>query len=337
MGNPTIYDVAALAGVSPGTVSRYMNGYELREYNRVKVAKAIEDLGFEENLIAKGLKSNRSMAIAVLLPELRGLFSFDILKNLEMVLEEKDYTMMISDYESDSVRLAQRLDHFRRRSIDGLILFPLANGDSCLNSLEEYRDAGIPVVSMSDRIRGFSCDYIHGGNRFVSFQAVDHLLSRGHRNIRIVTGRRETGVTEERMEGCREAFLKHGLSAGDMHIIWTDYTMEDALSKIGESLASDLPTALYCTSYYITMGAVLAVNGSKYQLGTDVSLIGHDYFAGTEIVSPALTTVEHDLESLGREAGLLMMDRIGNGIPDEYLEIEIPMKLNIRESVRALT
>lgn len=102
MKKSTIYDVAKIAGVSPGTVSRHLNGYELRVYNKIKVEQTIEVLGFKENIIAKRLKSHRSMTVAVLLPELTGLFSLDILKTIDLVLEEKGYTLIISDYERET-------------------------------------------------------------------------------------------------------------------------------------------------------------------------------------------------------------------------------------------
>jgi LacI family transcriptional regulator len=322
-----------MAGVSPGTISRYLNGYELREYNRIKVVQAIETLGFEENIIAKGLKSNRSMTVAVLIPELTGLFSLEILKAIDLVLEEKGYTLIISDYERDSERLKQRLKVFEQRAIDGLIIFPLSYGEACLEDLNRYIKNDIPVICMSDKIRNLSCDYIHGGNRQASFEAIEELILKGHRNIRIVTGRQGTMVTNERLEGCRHAFKKHMRTLNEDLIIWTDYTMKDARDKVLNELKTNPPTAIYCTSYYLTMGTVLALNQTDLKLGKDLSMIGHDYYPGTEIINPPLTTVEHNLEDMGRKAGRLLLKRIEKGIPIEPEDIEIPMTLNIRESV----
>ncbi|MBF9018182.1 MULTISPECIES: LacI family DNA-binding transcriptional regulator [unclassified Oceanispirochaeta] len=336
MKKSTIYDVAKMAGVSPGTISRHLNGYELRDYNKIKVEQAIEELGFKENIIAKGLKSHRSMTVAVLIPELTGLFSLDILKAIDLVLEEKGYTLIISDYERDPERLKQRLKIFEQRSIDGLIIFPLSHGDSCLEEMQRYLRNETPIICLSDKIKDLPCDYIHGGNRMASYNAIEELINKGHRNIRIVTGRRGTMVTNERMEGCREAFRKYGIPESEYSILWTDYTMNNARDIVLEELKRNPPTAVYCTSYYLTMGCVLALNKSDLQLGEDVSLIGHDYYPGIEIITPALTTVEHDLEKMGSTAGKLLLKRIENGNPTEPEDIEIPMSLNIRKSVKDL-
>lgn len=337
MKKQTIYDVASMADVSPGTVSRYLNGYELRDYNRKKVEATIEALGFEENILAKGLKSNKSMTIAVLLPELTGLFSLDILKALDRILGRNNYTMVIADYEKDSDLLSNRINIFRRRSIDGLIIFPLSFGDSCLESLRHCAADGIPVICMSDKIRNFPCDYIHGGNRAASRSAVENLLQNGHSNVRIVTGRPNTFVTNERLKGVEEAFATFNIPRNDKQIIWTDYTMNNARDFVLKELEEDPPTAFYCTSYYLTMGAVLAINKTDFRLGKDISLIGHDYYPGIEVITPSLTTVEHDLERLGTEAGRLMLTRIDKGIPQEPLDIEVPMSLNVRDSVFDIT
>ncbi len=330
----TVQDVAKRAGVSVGTVSRFLNGYKLRKSNALKVEQAIRELDFKENLFAKGLKGNRSLTIAVLIPNLTGLFSFEIIKAIENVVEEQGYSLVIGDYEHSSERLRKKLENLGKRSVDGLILFPLSYGESCRDILEEFTRERIPVILMDDRVEGFETDIIVGDQTTASFRALEHLIHNGHRSLAVVTGRRETNVTQERLHGSREAFRTYSLPEEDLRIVWCDYTMHGAETAVGELYAkSKAPTALYCTSYYITLGAVRALRSLELSIPTDISLVGHDRFSATEIIEPPLTIVEFNLKRHGQAAGDLMMKRLRGDLEGFPQEIKIQMKLSVGRSV----
>ena len=330
----TVHDVAKRAGVSVGTVSRFLNGYKLRVHNALKVEQAIRELDFKENLLAKGLKGNRSLTIAVLIPNLTGLFSFEIIKAIENVVEEQGYSLVIGDYEYSRERLCMKLENLGKRSVDGLILFPLSYGEDCRELLEEYRRRGVPVILMDDRIPGFQTDIIVGDQATASFRAVEHLIHNGHRYIAVITGRKETNVTQERLTGSREAFRTYSIPEENLNIVWCDYTLAGAESVIKKLFeAPDPPTGLYCTSYYITLGAVRALRALGKSFPGDISLVGHDRFSATEVIEPQLTVVEFNLERHGQEAGNLMMKRLSGDATEFPQEIKIQMKLSLGRSV----
>jgi LacI family transcriptional regulator len=332
----TVRDVARRAGVSVGTVSRFLNGYKLREHNALKIERAIRELGFKENLFAKGLKGNRSLTVAVLIPNLTGLFSFEIIKTIENVVEHGGYSLVIGDYEYSPDRLRKNLENLMRRSVDGLILFPLSYGESCRDILEEYRDKRIPVILMDDRVPGFETDIILGDQSTASFRAVEHLIHRGHRAIAVVTGRRETTVTQERLHGCREAFRTYSLPDEELQVVWCDYTLPGAEAAVMELFSSPrTTTALYCTSYYITLGAVRALRALGKSVPAEVSLVGHDRFSATEVIEPELTVVEFNLQRHGQAAGRLILRRLKGDLEGFPQETRIQMKLSIGKSVAA--
>lgn len=305
----TVKDVAARAGVSVGTVSRYLNGQSLRSRNAQRIKEAIAELGFEPNLFAKGLKGNRSMTVAVLIPSLSGLFSFEIIKAMETVFEQHEYLLLISDFEFSSTRLATSLKLLRKRSIDGLVLFPLWYGSACLHTLKEMQDSGVPIVAIHDRISGLTCDLVAGNERESSFAAVNTLTKAGHRRIAVVAGRRKTDVTRQRLAGARAA-ATHAADA-DLKVLWTDYTMSGARAAVSAALsAPESPTAIYAISYYTTIGSVMAVRDAGLSIPTHVSLIGHDRFSATEVIEPPLSLVELDLPRLGELAARLLLRRM---------------------------
>ena len=139
----TVYDVAQKAEVSVGTVSRYLNGYQLREPNRLRVEQAIGELGFKGNILARGLKRKRSMAIALVTPDF-DIFVTSITTIIEQILEHERYSLIICDYQKDKDVLKRKLSFLQDRYIDGVILFPSNLAGASREILQKYISKKIP-------------------------------------------------------------------------------------------------------------------------------------------------------------------------------------------------
>lgn len=330
----TVKDVAARAGVSVGTVSRYLNGRSLRSHNAQRIKEVIAELGFEPNLFAKGLKGNRSMTVAVLIPSLSGLFSFEIIKAMEAVFEQHDYLLVMSDFELSVRRLETSLQRLRKRSIDGLVLFPLWYGSACSKTLIEMQNSGVPIVVIHDRINRLTCDVVAGNERESSSAAVGVLTDAGHRRIAVVAGRRKTDVTQQRLAGARDAVTRLTDHHASLDVLWTDYTLAGARVAVGRALSAPRPpTAIYAISYYTTVGAVMAVRDAGLTIPTHVSLIGHDRFSATEVIEPPLSLVELDLPGLGEHAARLLLRRMSGDYGSFPSSTTVAMRLSQGASV----
>ena len=140
----TIREVAKEAGVSIGTVSRFLNGYQLKKNNMTTIQRAIDKLGYEENIIAKGLKNNRSMSIGVVVNSLTDVFATSIVSSLESFLEVNNYSLLLCDYQNDHNRLAHKMEFLRTRSVDGIVVFHLEENLPILKTLQ---DENIAIVN----------------------------------------------------------------------------------------------------------------------------------------------------------------------------------------------
>ncbi len=329
----TIRDVAKRAQVSIGTVSRYLNGYSLREKNRIRIGEAIRELGFQENIIAKGLKNNRSMTIGVVLSSLTDLFATSVITAAEDVLAEANYSIVVCDFQSDPDILDQKLHFLKSRSVDGLILLPGSCGRSGV--LQEFQDDGIPVVMVNDEMPSFSTDLVAVDNANASFRAVEWLIQQNHRDIAIINGDPDTSTGRERYKGYLEALRTYGIEPRDQWVTCGHFSNSGGY-EAAKSLFSleHLPTAVYITNYYMTFGAIIAANERKLRIPDDISVIGFDHFDLSDVIHPPLTVVEQPTDRIGKAAAHMVIRRIKGDSDGFPACIRMQTRMLIRDSVK---
>ncbi|MDN5277826.1 MAG: LacI family transcriptional regulator [Clostridiales bacterium] len=331
----TIRDVAKRAGVSLGTVSRYLNGYRLREENRLKVEKAIQELGFKQNIIAKGLKSNRSMTIGVVIDDFTNIFCTSIVTAIERTVEKENYSIILCDYEGDTEKLEQKLNFLRDRFVDGLILF---SNNVRLSIMDEYIREGIPIVIVNEDIPGFNTDKVLVDNAGASFRAVERFIHSNHTKIAIINGPPNSWVSQQRFEGYKQALEAYNLPVESRWIKYGNFTTVGGYLAAKEFFEGpDIPTALYVTNYYMTLGAVMAIHELNIKVPQELSLIGFDYFELSDVIKPSLTVIEQPTSKMGEIAGNLILKRI-KGDYTGYPEVHrLHTRMIVRDSVRVIS
>ena len=328
----TIQEVAEQAGVSIGTVSRYVNGAHLREKNRLNVEKAIEDLGFKTNV----------SAIAVLVPALTSNFAMSIVTEIERIVVKEGYNNIVCDFENNYSALQERLKFFKNRAISGIVLFPLTQRDNIGSStivrlLKEYIAENIPVVLVDEAIPTFETDTVLVDNTHASFRAVEHLILHNHRKIAILNGRQNAYVSQERLQGYIEALQTYKIPIEEQWITWGDFRTKGGYAAVKELYeSSDRPTALYSTNYNMTIGAAIALNEMQIQIPEELSIIGFDHFSGLDVIRPLLTVIEQPLDEIGKTAGELILKRIKADYTDFPQKFKLKTRMLVRDSVRKL-
>lgn len=327
----TIRDVAKEAGVSLGTVSRYLNGYTLKEENMAKISAAIKKLSFKQNYIAKGLKTKKSHAIGVVVNALTDVFAASIITSLEYFLEENNYELIICDYQNDLSNLNQKLNFLNLRNIDGIVLFHVEQTLPILNKLKEN---GIPIIAVDTPISGFSCDTVLLDNFQASADVVKALYQKGHRKIGIISGGQQGYVGSQRLQGYVTTMKKYGLFdrslvAGGSHLKISSY---DATRQLLEN--NHQITALYSTNYYMTVGAIQAINELNLKIPTDISFIGFDDYDLSQVLKPQLTVVAQPVHQMGREIGKIILKRVSEPVIEPYQTKLFKGKIIWRDSAK---
>jgi LacI family transcriptional regulator len=169
-------------------------------------------LGYEENIIAKGLKNNKTLSIGVVINVLTDVFATSIVTELETHLEANNYSLILCDYQNDFVKLEQKLEQklefLRSRFVDGIVIFHLGQK---LPILEQLEKEGIPIVAVDSPIRDFLSDAVLVDNYQASYDVVNKLFELGHQKIGIIAGTQDRFIGRERLNGYVDATRKLGV------------------------------------------------------------------------------------------------------------------------------
>ena len=305
-------DLARETGLGLATISSYFNGGNVREKNRIKIEKAIADLHYEVNEVARSFKTNTTRTIGVVIPELNNIFCAQVITELEDVLRNHGYATIICDCRTDEMLEKEAMDFLMRRRVDGIINMP-AGGSG--EHLEAFRKSGKPIVTIDRMIRGIPCDCILTDNRRAAHDAVKLLTDKGHREIGLVGGPGDVYTALERLQGYLDALKECGIKPKE-ELIWNgNYTIRGGSEGVRELLKrnSDM-TALFVTNYEMTMGAVITLNEEGIRVPDQISLVGFDNLEFARACNPALTIVTQPVRKIGQEAAKVMLSRLsGNG------------------------
>lgn len=332
----TIHDVARKAGVAVGTVSRFLNGYQLREENRGRIEQAIQELGFKGNIMARGLKRSRSMSIAVVAPDFSS-FVAAIIPVIEQVTELEGYSLITCNFQGEKEKLRKKLLFLRERFVDGIILFPSNLATESIDIVQHFLTEKIPMVLIDHLIPGIETDAVVVDNENASFRAVERLILEHHDKIAIVDGPQDSYVSQERLRGYYEAMRTYNLSARNEWIQQGAFTQAGGYYAVKQlCAAAQPPTALYVANYEMTIGAILALHEMHLRIPDDVSFIGFDHFEAIDVVEPPLTVVEQPIERMGQLAAQFILKRIQGDYTDFPSIVRLNTKMTIRSSVRPL-
>ena len=304
----TMKDIAKRTGLGLATISSYLNGGNVREKNRIKIEEAIEELHFEVNEVARGLKTNRTKTIGIIIPELNNIFFAEIITEAEDILRNHGYATMICDCRSDEKREAEAEEFLFHRRVDGLILMPAGNG---ADGLSRFLRAGKPVVMIDRKMDQVDCDCVLVDNEGAAAEAVERLYQAGHRKIGMIAGPSDVYTAKERLKGYRSALKKRGLEPEESLVARGDYTIAGgarAMRQLKEQNAE--MTAVFISNYEMTVGAMMEINDSGISVPEELSVIGFDNADFAKASVPRLSIVTQPTGEIAKCAAELLLRKL---------------------------
>ncbi len=321
----TIKDVARMAGVSIATVSKYINGGNVRAENVESISKAIEALDYRVNPFARSLKTQRSRSIGILIPDIATPFFGSVMTSLDKVLREHGYHSLISCYGADHGLERDNLRFLISTGIDGLIYIP---EDVTADEFYELTsNCSIPVVQIDRMIPGVSSDTVLVNNTDAAYQAVALLISKGHSRVAMISGPKSVLTAKERQIGYLKAISDHGLIYDDALLISEQNEFATGYRGCERLMEQENPpTAVFTTNYNITMGCITAARERGLRIPEDVDVFGYDCMEICTMLKPPPPVVQQPEEDIGRMAACFLIERL-EGYSGEYRTVRLPCSL----------
>lgn len=330
-GKPTIKDVAERAGVSKGTVSKYLNvrsGYAVSIATRRKIEEAIVDLNYRPSAIARSLTSGATMNIGLVIADITNPFFPDLVASVQGVLEETGYKLLLGSTGRDTGREVDIIRSMTDRRVDGLILASVQGG---VNELDFLKQIGIPCVLASRDLPELVWDTVVVDNFRGTQLAIKHLRDLGHTRIGYVGANPAVKPFEDRLRGFQQATA----DLPDASTITVNGIMEDGRLGTHDLLArSPQPTALHFANDQMALGGLVACEELALRVPWDVSIVGYDNIRAGSLPGIGLTTVDSAAARVGAQATEMLLQRIAGmtfGEVPPRLQIR-PTKLILRSS-----
>jgi LacI family repressor for deo operon, udp, cdd, tsx, nupC, and nupG len=334
MRDATLRDVALLAGVSARTVSNVVNGYaRVTERTREKVERAIVELDYRPNVLARNLANGRSGQIAVVVPYLDTPYFAELLQAIIPRARERGYNVLIDQTDGDPVHERELI---RRRArgflFDGMIFSPLglAQGDLSDN------DPTLPLVILGERASDGTFDHVGIDDVTASREATGHLIGLGRRRIAAIGDQPyPTGEAAQlRTRGYRQAHEDAGLQVDESLIIRTPrFNRADGSGAMSQLLdRDDPPDAAFCYSDLVALGALHAALERGLRVPEDIALIGYDDIEEGRYSNPTISTISPDKDTIAATAVERLLRRIDSTEALPGIEVRASHRLIARES-----
>lgn len=329
----TIADVAARAGVSKATVSRFLNHRDklLSPEIAARVEAAIAALGYSPSPMAQALKRGRSRLIGLVVADIANPFSVAVLRGAEKACQEAGYLVMLFNLGNQSEREREGIEALASYQVEGFILNTLGGDPTAAGEVARH---GKPAVLVDRRHPGMQADFVSLDNTDAMRQAASHLLDHGWRELLYVT-EPVPGVSSrvEREAAFRAFVTAQGGAVGGCTVESAeadDAALAQAL-RDARRRAGRRPLAVLASNALVTLRVAAAVRGLGWQFGRELGFVGFDDTEWAPLVGPGLTTIAQPTDDLGRVAASCLLERLqGRQLPAR--QIFLPGRLIVRGS-----
>lgn len=326
----TIKDVAKAAGVSVATVSRVINNAEnVREETKKAVEQAIESLHYSPNGLGRNLRRLETKRILVLLNTISNQFFSRVVKGIEDCAREENYTVVICTTRGNRKNLNDSIALLQSRVVDGAIFMTREMPEEEFSSLcKTY-----PIICACEPWKGKAAPRVGIDDFTASFDAVEFLIHQGKERIALFEGGKGSHSSYLREQGYREALKKHRIPLDAALLFQEGYTYNAGIRAVDRMLMLEkFPQAIFAFADSTAIGAIKRLHERGISVPGDISVMGFDNTAVSEMCLPSITTVAQPQYEIGWKAMELLINKL-NGV-HKLKNIILPHRLIQRDSVQ---
>jgi LacI family transcriptional regulator len=328
-GRASMREVAERAGVAMSSVSRVLAGHpDVSPAMTEKVMRAVEELDYRPDMLAQSLRRRETLSVGFVVGDISNPLIAEIVTGAESTLHTNGYSMLLTNSLGDPLLEAAHIALLSHRRVDGLVISVL--DETHPEVLGRLRELDIPVVVLDRNLPAeIPVSRVLSDHRSGMKAAGLHLLGLGHRRIGLIAGAAVRPALERR-SGLEEAFAELGLPA--------TYTADQGVFSVEHGAAAmrrlldlpERPTAIIAGGNQLMLGALRVVSERGLALGKDLSFVGCDDVAITDLFQPAVAVVRRDNYAMGRTAAELLLARLRDGAPPS--DVVLPTEFVARPS-----
>lgn len=327
----TMKDVAQAAGVSVTTVSHVINETRyVSEELRERVLKAMEELNYHPNSLARSLRQGISHTIGLIVPDNSNPFFADVARVVETRGFEAGYSTILCNTDGQLEKELAYVNVLLAKQVDGVIFIAASSQSEHITLLTEER---VPVVIADRQMPDAEVDVVLVDNYRGGYLATEYLISLGHHRIGCITGPSDTTPSADRVRGYKDALTSAGLPVDESLIVRGDFRYASGISGAQKLLdLKDPPTAIFAHNDVMAMAAMATIREKGFSIPEDISIVGFDDIPQASFTSPPLTTIAQPIQDIGRIATDLLIERMSGTTPHPSRKIILDVKLVVRGS-----
>jgi len=333
--NVRLKDIAEELGVSVVTVSRALRDRpDISSETKARILDRVKELNYRPNLAARSLVTGRSSLIGFVVPDLIHPFFGEIVKGLSSALREKGYYVIVASSESDPKLEQDEIEHLLAHHLDCLVL---ASCQQDSETLRRIGEAGVPLVLIDRKFRGFDSNFVGINDYKVGELATEHLLAQGCRRIAHIRGPANS-VGNNRAAGYRDALQRNGIAASD------DYTISvgDASEPDGEArgrrameaiLTLEVqPDGLFCFNDQLAVGAMFKALEAGVSIPKNLAVVGCGNFHYSSMLQVPLTSVDQCAVEIGERTARMIAQLLEKDVSRRSRKVVLEPQLIVRAS-----
>ena len=323
----SVREVARLAGVSPATVSRVINGTaNVNPDKRRRVLEVIEQTEFVPNEVARSLFKRSANIIGLIIPSIRNPYFTQMASVIDEVAKECGFRLFLCNVGDDLEQERAAIQMLTAMNVDGIII-----GTTKADIQRDLRLCRVPVVVLDTLFETkyvnhyVYCDYYQGGR-----MAMEHLLACGCKNIVCIRGPREVFSADTRYQGYRDVCRERGIPE---QVVECDYDFDAGLAMTEELLKTypDVDGVMACNDI-VAISTYKILHKKKIPVPEQIQLIGFDDITFASLLSPELTTIHQPMQEMARKAAELIL--ASKNEPKEGQRVVFPVSLVERETTK---
>lgn len=309
----SIADMARQLNVSVSTVSRALsNSASISEATKKRVWQLAQELHYQPNNLAAGLRTGRSNLLGVMVPHIDGHFFSSVMYGIESVASKAGYNVMICQSNEDVVNERKNIDTLIKAQVEG-ILVSLSRTTHDARHFEKVYKRGIPLVFFDRMLDGVQASAVVIDDHQGAYQVVRHLIEQGCKRIAHFAGPQHLNIYKMRQQGYLDALRAHGLTSDEDLIFTCDMTQEEGMEGMKQLLRlPNPPDAVFSASDFSAVGALQVLKERGIRVPHDIALAGFSNETFTSLTEPRITSVDQHCEQMGQSAVRLFLDIMGD-------------------------